>query len=102
MLELVWLVPLGVAVGAFGTGGQLLWTRALEIGEVSALQPISFVQLPMVAMAAWLLFGEAPTRWTLVGAGIILAANAYIAHREVQLARRDATTAPAEAAKPGE
>ena len=103
-----WEWPRGVEwpwlllVGGFGTGGQLLWTRALEIGEVSALQPISFVQLPMVAMAAWLLFGEAPTRWTLVGAGIILAANAYIAHREVQLARRDATTAPAEAAKPGE
>ena len=103
-----WQWPQGIAwlwlvlLGAFGTGGQLLWTRALEIGEVSALQPISFIQLPMVAMAAWLLFGEAPTRWTVVGAGIILAANIYIAHREVQLARRAATTAPAEAAKPGE
>jgi drug/metabolite transporter (DMT)-like permease len=94
----LWLLMLG----AFGTGGQLLWTRALKIGEVSALQPISFMQLPLVAVAAWLLFGEAPTRWTLVGAGIILAANIYIAHREVQLARRAATSAPAEAAKPGE
>lgn len=97
-VEWLWLVLLG----AFGTGGQLLWTRALQIGEVSALQPISFMQLPMVAMAAWLLFGEAPTRWTVAGAGIILAANVYIAHREVQLARRAATTAPAEAAKPAE
>ena len=94
----LWLLLLG----AFGTGGQLLWTRALKIGEVSALQPISFMQLPLVAVAAWLLFGEAPTRWTIIGAGIILAANIYIAHREVQLARRAATSAPAEAAKPGE
>ncbi|MBJ7573720.1 DMT family transporter [Luteimonas sp. MC1828] len=94
----LWLLLLG----AFGTGGQLLWTRALKIGEVSALQPISFMQLPLVAVAAWLLFGEAPTRWTLIGAGIILGANIYIAHREVQLARRAATSAPAEAAKPGE
>jgi drug/metabolite transporter (DMT)-like permease len=103
-----WHPPQGLAwlwlllLGAFGTGGQLLWTRALEIGEVSALQPISFMQLPLVALAAWLLFGEAPTQWTLLGAGIILAANAYIAHREVQLARRAATTAPVEAAKPAE
>lgn len=97
-IEWLWLVLLG----GFGTGGQLLWTRALQIGEVSALQPIGFIQLPMVALAAWLLFGEAPTQWTIAGAGIILAANLYIAHREVQLSRRAATTAPAEAAKPGE
>jgi len=97
-IEWAWLLLLG----AFGTGGQLLWTQALEIGEVSALQPIGFMQLPMVALAAWALFGEAPTRWTMVGAGIILLANVYIAHREVQLARRAASSAPAEAAKPTE
>lgn len=96
--EWAWLV----LVGACGTGGQLLWTRALQIGEVSALQPIGFLQLPMVAMAAWLLFGEAPAAWTLAGAGLILAANVYIAHREVQLSRRASTTAPAAGAKPGE
>ena len=50
-IQWLWLLLLG----AFGTGGQLLWTRALKIGEVSALQPISFVQLPLVALAAWLL-----------------------------------------------
>lgn len=94
----LWLVLLG----AFGTGGQLLWTRALKLGDVSALQPISFVQLPMVALAAWLLFGENPSRWTVIGAAVILAANVYIAHREVQLARRAATNAPVEAAKPAE
>ena len=97
-IQWLWLL----LIGAFGTGGQLLWTRALAIGEVSALQPISFVQLPLVALVAWMLFGEAPTRWTVAGAAIILLANIYIAHREVQLARRAATTAPAEGAKPAE
>jgi drug/metabolite transporter (DMT)-like permease len=91
-----------VAIGAFGTGGQLLWTRALKLGDVSALTPISFMQLPLVAFAAWLLFGEDPSRWTILGAVIIFVANAYIAHREVQLARRAATHAPVEAAKPAE
>src|SRR3546814_14921345 len=89
-----------MAIGAFGTGGQLLWTRALKLGDVSALTPISFLQLPLVAFAAWLLFGEDPSRWTILGAAIIFIANAYIAHREVQLARRAATNAPVEAAKP--
>jgi drug/metabolite transporter (DMT)-like permease len=49
-----------------------------------------------------LLFGEDPSRWTIIGAAIIFIANAYIAHREVQLARRAATNAPVEAAKPAE
>jgi drug/metabolite transporter (DMT)-like permease len=104
----VWQWPHGNAwwwlacTGLFGTGGQLLWTRALRIGEVSALTPISFMQLPVVAIAGYLLFDETISRWTVVGAAIIFAANAYIAHREVQLSHRFATTAPIEAAKPGE
>ena len=104
----VWEWPQGVAwlwviaTGVLGTFGQLLWTRAIKLGEVSALTPISFMQLPVVAFAGWLLFDEGVSRWTLLGAGIIFAANAYIAHREAVLARRAATNAPVEAAKPGE
>lgn len=104
----VWQWPHGIAwiwlicTGLFGTGGQLLWTRALRLGEVSALTPISFMQLPVVAIAGYLLFDEKISRWTVIGAAIIFAANAYIAHREVQLARSAATSAPIEAAIPGE
>lgn len=105
---LEWVWPQGITwlwvvlIGVLGTGGQLLWTRALKLGEVSALTPISFMQLPIVATAAWLLFGEEVTGYTVAGAAVILAANAYIAYREAQLSRRAATTAPTEAVKPGE
>lgn len=104
----VWQWPHGItwlwvaASGLFGTGGHMLWTRALKLGDVSALTPITFMQLPIVAVAGWLLFDEDPSRWTVIGAAIIFAANAYIAHREAQLARRAATSAPVEAAKPAE
>lgn len=97
-LDWAWLA----AIGVLGTGGQLFWTRALRLGEVSALQPISFMQLPLVSALAWALFDEGISRWTIAGAAIILAANGYIARREVLLSRRAATTAPVEAAKPGE
>jgi drug/metabolite transporter (DMT)-like permease len=104
----VWEWPRGIvwvwviAAGFLGTGGHMLWTRALKLGDVSALTPITFMQLPLVAIAGWLLFQEPLDRWTALGAGVIFAANVYIAHREAQLARRDATHAPVEAAKPGE
>lgn len=105
---LAWTWPHGsdwlwlLATGLFGTLGQLLWTHALRIGEVSALTPIGFMQLPLVAMFGWWLFDEAPDRWTVLGALIILGANAYIAHREAVLARRAASNAATAAAKPGE
>ncbi len=104
----VWRTPHGIEwlwlalCGMLGTAGQLLWTRALKLDEVSALTPISFVQLPIVTLAGWLLFGEPVDAMTMLGAGIILAATFYIAHREAVLARRAASTAPSEAKLPGE
>ncbi|WP_269138815.1 DMT family transporter [Xanthomonas sontii] len=92
----VWRWPHGIdwlwllATGLFGTLGQLLWTHALRLGEVSALTPISFTQLPLVALFGWWLFDETPDGGTVLGALVILGANAYIAHREAVLARRAA------------
>ncbi|WP_368565883.1 DMT family transporter [Pseudoxanthomonas sp. UTMC 1351] len=104
----VWQWPQGItwlwviAAGIMGTGGHMLWTRALKLGEVSALTPISFMQLPIVAVFGWWLFDESLDRWTLLGAAIIFGANAYIAHREAVLAKRAASESPTSAAKPGE
>jgi drug/metabolite transporter (DMT)-like permease len=46
-------------------------------------------------------FGEAIDRWTMLGAGIIFAATAYIAHREAVLARQQRSSAPCEGIEPG-
>lgn len=103
-----WKAPSGItwvwllAIGLMGTVGQLLWTRALKLGDVSALTPISFTQLPLVTFAGWLLFDERVGTATLVGAGIILTSTFYIAHREAVLARRAASQAVSEANPPGE
>jgi drug/metabolite transporter (DMT)-like permease len=90
----VWVWPQGmtwlwvVLAGVLGTGGHMLWTRALKLGEVTALMPISFMQLPLVALAGYLWFGEVLDRWTVLGAAIIVGTNVYITHREADLARR--------------
>lgn len=93
----VWSWPQGiiwlwiVLAGFFGTAGHMLWTRALKLGDASLLTPISFMQVVVVGLYGWLLFEETPGRWTLIGAGIILASNYYIALRETRLARQLAT-----------
>ena len=106
LFQWVWPAPAAwgwlVATGVLGTLGQWLWTRALRLGEVSALQPISFVQLPIVVVFGWWLFGETLDVWTAVGAAIVFGANGYIAHREAVLSRRAASQRPTEAAKPAE
>jgi drug/metabolite transporter (DMT)-like permease len=89
----VWQTPQGLTwlwlllTGFFGTTAQMAMTRAYKLGDVSALTPINFVQLPLIALAAWWLFDETPNRYTWIGAGIVFASTAYIAHRESVLAR---------------
>jgi len=66
----------------------MFWTRALKLADASLLTPIGFLQVPLLALFGYFLFGEMLDRWTAVGAAIIFASNAYIAHRESRTARR--------------
>ncbi len=62
--------------------------RAYQAGDISALIPINFIQLPIVALCAYFVFGQALDAGTAIGAGIIVCANVYIARREAMLTRR--------------
>jgi drug/metabolite transporter (DMT)-like permease len=82
--------PWAILSGFLGTAGHMFWTRALKLGDVSMLTPISYLQLPVVALAGWLLFAEKLDGYTALGAAIIIASNLYIAQREARLARQQA------------
>ncbi len=77
--------------GFLGTGAHMLWTRAIRLADASVIAPIGFVQLPFVALLAWLVFGEAVGLALVIGSAIIFASNFYIARREAKLARRAVT-----------
>ncbi len=86
------MIWLWVALAGFlGTGAHMLWTRATRLADASVIAPIGFVQLPIVAVLAWIVFGEALGIATAIGSAIIFASNLYIARREAQLARRTVT-----------
>ena len=80
--------PWLVMSGALGTGGHYCWTRALKMGDASALAPLSYVQFLVVGLLAWLLFDEQIDRYTLIGAAIVIGASLYIARREAQMLRQ--------------
>lgn len=88
--------PWLVLSGALGTSGHWCWTRALRLADASLLAPFSYLQLLIVAVLAWWLFGEQVDRYTAAGAAIIIGASLYIAHREHSLARQAPRAANAE------
>jgi len=93
-----------VLTGLLATVAQVCMTRAYQAGDVSALIPINFIQLPIVAVGAFLVFGQALDAGTAVGAAIIIGSNIYITRREAQLARRtltDPAIAQSESGQPG-
>lgn len=89
----VWETPdlptlgLLLVMSAMGASGQLLLTRAFSLADASAVVPYDFFRLPFGALVGFMWFGELMDFWGWVGAAVIFAAGAYIAHREAQVAR---------------
>jgi drug/metabolite transporter (DMT)-like permease len=83
-----WLTPswrdvvLGVGVGLASTTGQWIVVLAFRYADASVLAPFSYCQLIWATMFGYLIFGEVPDLWTLIGAAIIIASGLYTAHRE--------------------
>ena len=96
----VWEAPTGfaaaamIANGVLGTLGWITFLRACMLTDASALMPFEFLRLPVVAVFAFLIFGEVPDRWVWIGAAVIFASTLYIAHREAVVARQATTRAP--------
>ena len=89
----VWQAPsltvLGImlAVGALATVAHLMFTHAMHLADASAVIPLDYLRLPLVALLGWALFGERMDVWSWAGAAIIIASTLYIARREAVVAR---------------
>ncbi len=88
----IWLGSLGI----LGAAAHAFHVRAYSLQEVAALQPLDFARLPIIAVAAWAIFGEVPSPAVWIGALIVFSAGTYISHREAQLARRAKAQAAAD------
>ena len=94
LAALEWRWPSGsdwgimILQGTSSALAQLAMIRAFRSGEASMLAPIEYTALIWALFFGWSLWSELPTMQTLIGAGIIIAANIYIAQREVHHARK--------------
>lgn len=75
-------ITLMLAIGGIGTLGQLLLIRAYATAEASAVAPFSYAGLLTATLWGFLIFGELPDLWTILGALVITLAGLYVWHRE--------------------
>jgi drug/metabolite transporter (DMT)-like permease len=82
----VWPTPrqlgLSLVLGVLASGGQWVVILAHRIAPASLLAPFFYGQLIWVSVLGFLVFGNLPDIWTIVGAAIIVASGLYTAHRE--------------------
>lgn len=95
LLPWIWTTPgswslwaLLVAVGLLGTTAHWFLTLAHARAPASVLAPFTYTQLLWSVLLGYLVFGDLPSRWTLVGAAIVTASGLYLLAQDT--ARRPA------------
>ena len=69
-------------ISLFGFVAGLFVIAAYRAAEAVIVAPMQYSQMLWAAVYGALIFNEAPDRWTLLGAGIIIASGLYIVLRE--------------------
>ena len=76
------------AMALAGGAAQLLLTGALRYAPVALVMPMDYVSLLWASLLGFLIFGQLPSHWTLVGAPIVIAAGLVILWREQRLHKK--------------
>jgi len=90
-LPLYWRFPesgfdaaLFAVLGVLASAGHFVLIRAFEHAPPSVLAPFVYSQLVAVLVLGYLVFGDFPDGWSLLGMAIIVLAGAWIAARQAR------------------
>jgi drug/metabolite transporter (DMT)-like permease len=93
IVPFVWTTPTAidwvkfVFVGVMGAAGHFCLIKAYGLAQPSLLAPYSYVQIVWVIALGFVMFGDLPDFWTLVGTAIIIGSGIYVFYREAYLRR---------------
>jgi drug/metabolite transporter (DMT)-like permease len=92
---LVWVMPgavfhgvLIVVIGVLASVGHFLLIRAYDHASATLLAPYSYSALVWAMLMGWLVFGDFPDAWSLLGMGIIVASGLYLANQQRLIVHR--------------
>jgi len=75
-------IGLFAVAGLFGSVGIMCLTHAFRLGPAALITPFEYSALIWATLLGYLLWGELPDSYTLIGAAIIVASGLYIVSRE--------------------
>ncbi len=71
-----------VAIAFVGAIAHYALIKALDFAEAGAVQPYSYTLLVWAAVMGWLVFGDVPDGWTIIGAAVVVASGLYTWHHD--------------------
>jgi len=88
-LPFAWVTPtdpwhwaLLAVIGLLASVGHFVLIRAYDYASATGLAPFFYTQLVWVMLLGWLVFGDFPDGWSLLGMGIIVASGIYLVGRQ--------------------
>lgn len=70
--------------GLLGSAGHWCLTEAFRLADMSATQPVKFIDMIWASFLGWIVFAEVPATTTFAGAAVIFVATTWIARREAR------------------
>ncbi len=96
VIPFVWTTPknafvvaLMVLIGALGSGGHYLLIRGHRLAPASTLAPFIYTQMVWTTALGFLVFGDVPHRWTIVGGLVVVSSGLYLLNRERKLGKAE-------------
>jgi drug/metabolite transporter (DMT)-like permease len=85
-LEWTWPTPaawaLMAVISLIGAIAHYALIKALDYAEAGAVQPYAYTLLVWATLLGWLVFGDVPDGWTILGASIVVASGLYTWHHD--------------------
>lgn len=84
----VWLAPdtkgwlLMVLLGFMGAACHFALIKAFEAASAPAVTPFEYSRLIWATLLGFVVFGDLPDGWTILGAALIVSSGLYVYHRE--------------------
>ncbi len=86
------IVALMVLIGALGSAGHYLLIVGHRLAPASVLAPFIYTQLVWTTTLGFLVFGDVPQRWTIVGGLIVVSSGLYLLNRERKVGKAAPST----------
>jgi drug/metabolite transporter (DMT)-like permease len=96
IIPFVWTTPssafvvaLMVLIGALGSGGHYLLICGHRLAPASTLAPFIYTQMVWTTTLGFLVFGDVPHRWTIIGGMIVVSSGLYLLYRERKVGKAE-------------